>query len=84
MSVVISIGQYPGNTFSREIVVSRVPRQNVSRTLEGRESDDDVYEYEAECRGDRARFLHRYGDNLFILTTEAIQALGLTTMGKKA
>lgn len=78
MSIKITIEQAPDSNFKREMLISRVSDLDAggSPTEDIR---DRVFEYEVVVSNRTrviggARFTHRYGDDLFILATEAIAA----------
>lgn len=87
MSVKVTIGHYPGQSFSRELIISRVSNVGIQRNDIGFDIADMVSEYEVVLNNGThsdgttrqqgvAFFPHRYGDDLLVLVTEAIAALG--------
>lgn len=81
VTVGVLIEQHPGGSFRRELLISRVSNNDVIAEP-GNDPLDLVSDYEVVLgsgRGrndDRATFQHRFGDDLLVLLTEAIAALG--------
>lgn len=88
MSIKVTIEQYPHASFSREILISRVSDLDLVETRDGPDLADHNFVYEAEYRRNRTEtarsyFVHRYGDPLTTLVTEAIAALDAENLVEK-